>query len=162
MKMDSGSAMPWTSKGLAFLSKISPCRGSEARALVLIIPPLNRYNEIIRQPMDLGTIRALIDKTLTRPPDGSSREVKVAAEAVARSGADGEKPMTLSEFAYLVRLTLSNAMLFNPAEHEVHEAAKELGMVRDAFCVDPCPNPCDIIFFFISRRRRRRHRHKAL
>ncbi|KAL3522609.1 hypothetical protein ACH5RR_015443 [Cinchona calisaya] len=57
------------------------------------------YFSIISDPMDLGTV-----------------EAKLA----------GNRYFTAEEFAFDVKLTFSNAMLYNPPDHDVHVMAKQL------------------------------------
>ncbi|EKX40865.1 hypothetical protein GUITHDRAFT_75230, partial [Guillardia theta CCMP2712] len=57
------------------------------------------YFEIIKHPMDLGTVRSKLIS-------GSYKDINA--------------------FAADVRLTFDNAMLFNPVGHWVHEMAKNL------------------------------------
>ena len=58
------------------------------------------YNEVIKEPMDLGTInRKLLDRTINTP----------------------------EEFARLIRIVFHNAMIFTvDAHHVVHQTAKGL------------------------------------
>lgn len=60
---------------------------------------LHDYHQIVKQPMDLGTVKSKLSK-------GSYAN--------------------LSEFASDVRLTFNNALLYNPRGHVVHELAEEL------------------------------------
>lgn len=60
---------------------------------------LHDYYKIIRHPMDLGTVKARLSKNLYKSP---------------------------TEFAEDVRLTFSNAMLYNPKGQDVHIMAEEL------------------------------------
>lgn len=60
---------------------------------------LHDYHQIVKQPMDLGSVKSKLSK-------GSY--------------------VNLSEFASDVRLTFNNALLYNPRGHVVHELAEEL------------------------------------
>jgi Bromodomain extra-terminal - transcription regulation/Bromodomain len=60
---------------------------------------LHDYHQIVKQPMDLGTVKSKLSK---------------------------DSYANLSEFASDVRLTFNNALLYNPRGHVVHELAKEL------------------------------------
>ncbi|XP_062097013.1 transcription factor GTE4-like [Humulus lupulus] len=57
------------------------------------------YNSIIKHPMDLGTVKTRLNKTLYKSP---------------------------LEFAEDVRLTFNNAMLYNPKGQDVHSMAEQL------------------------------------
>lgn len=60
---------------------------------------LQDYHEIVKQPMDLGTVKSNLAKNMYSSPE---------------------------EFAADVRLTFENAMLYNPKGDEVHKIAEEL------------------------------------
>lgn len=60
---------------------------------------LHDYHQIVKQPMDLGTVKSKLSKGLY---------------------------VNLSEFASDVRLTFNNALIYNPRGHVVHELAEEL------------------------------------
>ncbi|KAI8554711.1 hypothetical protein RHMOL_Rhmol05G0119500 [Rhododendron molle] len=60
---------------------------------------LHDYHEIVKKPMDLGTVRSNCAKNVYSSPE---------------------------EFAADVRLTFENAMLYNPKGDEVHKMAEEL------------------------------------
>lgn len=65
--------------------------------LALGIP---EYLQVVKQPMDLGTIKDSLRHHLNAP-----------------------RYKSMLEFAYDVRLTFDNAILFNPVNHVVHQAA---------------------------------------
>ena len=60
---------------------------------------LHDYNQIVKHPMDLGTVKSNLGKNFYETP---------------------------VDFASDVRLTFKNAMLYNPKGHEVHELADQL------------------------------------
>eukprot|EP00268_Persea_americana_P035231 TRINITY_DN34792_c0_g1_i2.p1 TRINITY_DN34792_c0_g1~~TRINITY_DN34792_c0_g1_i2.p1 ORF type:complete len:530 (-),score=104.44 TRINITY_DN34792_c0_g1_i2:2639-4228(-) len=60
---------------------------------------LHDYRQIIKQPMDLGTVKSKMKKNLYSSP---------------------------LDFAADVRLTFNNAMIYNPRGHEVHTMAEQL------------------------------------
>ena len=62
------------------------------------------YFDVIRSPMDLGTVKNKLTK---------------------------KKYISIEEFAADVRLTFSNAMKYNPPGNDVHTVAKELNRVFD-------------------------------
>jgi len=62
------------------------------------------YFDVIRNPMDLGTVKNKLTK---------------------------KKYVSIEEFAADVRLTFSNAMKYNPPGNDVHTVAKELNRVFD-------------------------------
>ncbi len=63
---------------------------------------LHDYNTIVKHPMDLGTVKTKMDKNWYKSP---------------------------REFAEDVRLTFSNAMLYNPKGQDVHFMAEQLAKV---------------------------------
>lgn len=60
---------------------------------------LHDYHTIIKNPMDLGTVKSKLEKNMYNSP---------------------------SSFAEDIRLTFSNAMTYNPEGHDVHNLAKQL------------------------------------
>ncbi|KAF8406139.1 hypothetical protein HHK36_008219 [Tetracentron sinense] len=60
---------------------------------------LHDYNQIIKHPMDLGTVKLKLDKNLYR---------------------------SLDDFASDVRLTFNNALIYNPKGHDVYVMAEQL------------------------------------
>ncbi|XP_066339479.1 transcription factor GTE12-like [Miscanthus floridulus] len=63
------------------------------------------YFDVIRNPMDLGTVKNKLTK---------------------------KQYASIEEFAADVRLTFSNAMKYNPPENDVHKVAKELNVIFDS------------------------------
>lgn len=90
---------------------IKMCRGVLAKLMKLknswifkdpvdaVVLGLHDYHEIVKKPMDLGTVRSNCAKNVYSSPE---------------------------EFAADVRLTFENAMLYNPKGDEVHKMAAEL------------------------------------
>ncbi|CAA6657834.1 unnamed protein product [Spirodela intermedia] len=60
---------------------------------------LHDYHQIIKRPMDLGTVKSKLDKSSYTSP---------------------------VEFAADIRLTFNNALLYNPEGHDVHKMAEQL------------------------------------
>lgn len=60
---------------------------------------LHDYHQIIKRPMDLGTVKSKLDKSSYASP---------------------------VEFAADIRLTFNNALLYNPEGHDVHKMAEQL------------------------------------
>eukprot|EP00960_Hanusia_phi_P044117 756479-Hanusia_phi.AAC.4 len=79
------------------------------------------YLEIIKKPMDLGTVRTHLDNgTITNPED----------------------------FKANVVLTFDNAMRYNPANHDVHMMAKTLKEVQTSFVSKCLPLSHYVQLFF--------------
>ncbi|CAM8959825.1 unnamed protein product [Rhodiola kirilowii] len=72
---------------------------------------LHDYNQIVKKPMDLGTVKTKLTKNMYESP---------------------------IEFAADVRLTFNNAMMYNPIGHDVHIMAKQLHAVFEGLFQPIC------------------------
>ena len=75
---------------------------------------LHDYYQIVKCPMDLGTVKSKLDKSFYASP---------------------------LEFAADVRLTFSNALLYNPVGHDVHKMAEQLLKLFEKLFADACKAP---------------------
>ena len=101
------------------------------------------YFDIIKEPMDLGTIRTKIETSFGKKPNSvavvgnnnnsnNSNNNNCSSNSNSNEGItdDNNSPYnTIDDIAHDVRLVFSNARTYNPPGHGVHDYAAALGCV---------------------------------
>jgi len=94
---------------------------------------LHDYHQIIKKPMDLGTVK--VSKAAARPRTVGAailRQLSNVLLVCLQQKMDNREYQTPAEFAADVRLILANCYKYNPPDHDVVAMAKKVEEVFEA------------------------------